>query len=1086
MAGRPWISVLGLLGGIFLHLDTKHAGSATDQYGNVHDFLLLQVATQRGKQLHQTESFLDTWSAFAPSFFQAQMMLLVLLACGAARAACQYIWPKTGDRRQSKSEDGKHVDDESVEKAHHSKGQASSSGLYRCELQVNGMTCSACSGTVERSLQGQTGVESASVSLVLEKATVCYDVAKVSAEQLCESVEDIGFDCAVVSQGPALALGHQGETALLHLEVPDEVMMNLGKTLGDIPGQLGWQILRRNIARITYIPSAIGARAILDRVRSDLPDHRIQCCPQRESDQTANLRRHSCNLWFHFRCSSLPAFLVFLITTIFPGFGIDLGAIDCGWFRIHIGTAIVLLMATPVQFVCGAEFHSHARVALGRGAPNMDVLVSVATNISYGYALIVLLAEACDAIHQGDHNDHLHMEMTSHGKNQPFTLGLGCHALHFFGMAPILISVVLAGKLIETCAKIRTLDSLVQLMACRTASAQIVIDESEETIPIELVQLGDTLRIFEGGKIPVDGTLCSGTSIWVDEAILTGESAPVEKKQGELILGGTAVVSGAGLMKATAVGSKTALGEITALMCSAQSTKTELQQVANIVASYFVTFVMAGAVLVFLTWFYAVWTHHVPLPHSMGEASFSTSALFAAQFGVAVLMVACPCAMGLATPTAVMVSTGVAAKMGCLVKSAEALEQGARVGAVVLDKTGTITAGQPFVSSLVLMPTPDCDMTELLKTAGVFPGDALSPASKTISDELPAATYLFVDDQDLACTVTELREFEQAFWRLVGTAEIGSDHPLAKCLVAAASSALGCSGFSKPDNFRYRIGRGASAEVAGGKVTVYVGSMAFLQESLAELKQSLCDDPRCAALEEWSVKMRASQHSVVMVFAKAHKRLQILGALALRDKLRPDAAETIKHLQTNLRIEVYMCTGDNATTARAIAEEVGISANHVFAEKLPKQKADIVEELKRAAVSGRKVCMVGDGVNDAPALAAADVGIAMDAATHLAAEAADVVMVGSELVVLASFLKLSQANLFTIRRNFVWAFIFNVCGLPLAAGLFYPRIVVPPLVAGLAMGLSSALVVSSSLLLTFFQPHVISPPIAASGCQKSG
>lgn len=1076
MAGYTWISVFGLLGGFCILLEAKYGGSATEQYENVHQCLLLQVATRRGKQLHQTESFLETWFASTPSFFQAQILLLVLLACGAACCGCQCVGWHAGDQRQTTSEDVKDVADNSVEKLHRTKGQASSraaGGLSKCELQVGGMTCSACSGTVERSLQCQPGVHSASVSLVLEKATVCYDMAAVNAEKLCEAVEDIGFDCGLVSQGPALALNDQEETADLHLEVPDEVMNDLGKILEDIPGQLGWRNPRENIARVTYRPSAIGARSILDRVQSALPQHRIQCAPQQESDQTSNLRRHSCKLWLNFRCSALPAFLVFLITTIFPGLGIDFGRIDCGLFSMHIATVVVLFLATPVQFICGAEFHSQARVALARGAPNMDVLVSVATSISYGYALLVLVSKFCDAIRQGDHHDHMHMEMASHGERHAFTLGLGCHALHFFGMAPILISVVLAGKLIETCAKIKTLDSLVQLMACRTASAQIVMDEAEKKIPTELVQLGDTLRIFEGGKVPVDGTLCSETSIWVNEAILTGESASVEKKQGELIMGGTTVVSGAGLMQATAIGSKTALGEIVALMTSAQSTKTELQQVANIVASYFVTSVMLGAFLVFLTWFYAVWTQHVPLPDSTGEASFSASALFAAQFGVAVLMVACPCAMGLATPTAVMVSTGVAAKMGCLVKSAEALEQGARVGVVVLDKTGTITAGQPFVSSVALTPLASSDVSELLKTAGVFPDEGLPPASAT-SSESPLITYLFDGNQGL----TEAKDlgFEQAFWWLVGTTEIGSDHPLAKCLVAAASSALGCSGFSKPDSFRYRIGRGACAEVASGKVTVYVGSMAFLQETCAELKQDLCDDPSCVALEKWSAQMRASRHSVVIVFANIQKRLQILGALALRDKLRPDALKTIEHLQTNLGIQVYMCTGDNATTAKAIAEEVGISSNRVYAEKLPKQKADIVEELKRGAAPGGKVCMVGDGVNDAPALAAADVGVAMDAATHLAAEAADVVMVGSELAVVASFLKLSKANLFTIRRNFIWAFIFNVCGLPLAAGLFYPRLVVPPLVAGLAMGLSSGLVVSSSLLLTFFQPHVIGPP----------
>jgi len=393
------------------------------------------------------------------------------------------------------------------------------------------------------------------------------------------------------------------------------------------------------------------------------------------------------------------------------------------------------------------------------------------------------------------------------------------------------------------------------------------------------------------------------------------------------------------------------------------------------------------------------------------------------------------------------------------VKSAEALEEGARVRTVVLDKTGTITEGAPRVSCALLS----------LPALAQLPDAAVAEGSSAVIAQLPPLRHLGGDPDPALLGDRTAEELERGFWHLVGAAEAGSDHPLAKCLTEAAKAATGCATFPAPEQFRYKVGRGVSAVLRG--VDVRVGSFAFLRDSLKELKQDLGEQAALAELEQWASERRGSCDSVMVVHAVVQKKVCLLGALAVRDAVRSDAVGTIRHLQEKLGVEVWMCTGDCASTARAIAKEVGIPEGRVQAEALPKQKADKVNALKLESKGA--VCFVGDGVNDAPALAAADIGIAIGAGAHLAMDAADVVLVRSELATLASYVKLSSDTKFTIMRNFAWAFVFNFCGLPVAAGVFYPRVVLPPLAAGLAMGLSSTFVVSSSLMLRFFQPPAL-------------
>lgn len=956
----------------------------------------------------------------------------------------------------------------------------------RCmELKIGGMTCSACSGTVERCLKNEKGVESAVVNLVLEKATVVFESSVTSESTLSEAVEDIGFESTILLSGSASELRDEG-SATLHLEMNESSTEEFGTACKDMKHVVSSQKVTDQVVKLTYRPAAVGARDLLADIRKKLPGACIYPAPPQNNGHTTDLQKHADALWFNLKWSIGPAFVVFIITVVLPSLNVDLGSIDCRGFHIQTATVVVLVLATPVQFFFGADFHVQARRALARRAPNMDVLVSLATHISFAYALLVLAEKTCKYMGQA-HMQHMSRPdhaMPSHGSHgSVLMIGLSCHALHFFGMAPILMAVVLCGKYIETKAKMQTMESLVQLMDCKSSTARLVTDESEEEVNVELVQVGDLLRLYDGCQVPVDGCLASDVPVWVNEAMLTGESKPAEKNKGSVLLGGSTVVTGSGLLKATMVGSKTALGEITTLISSAQGTKTRTQQLANTVASYFVTIVMACSVLVFGVWLHLAQKHLVNLPEDVDGTSTVEVLLFAAKFGVAVLMVACPCAMGLATPTAIMVATGVAAKMGCLVKSAEAFEAGQKVRLVVLDKTGTITQGTPGVSGVaisacVLMKighTEEGDSDTTMMDGSELSSDFGSDDFSVHSNDAPEKIDLCSADSGNRnksgagcphCLDEGQKLFPTAmrqFWRLVGAVETGSDHPIAKCLTEYSQQQV-CGPFPAAAGFHQKVGRGVGASVHG--VDVRIGSFAFLAESMQDCGQNFSADPAVADVKHWTDAGRASTDSVVVAHVVIEGKVQILGAISVCDVVRPDARNTISHLKRR-GIEVWMCSGDVAGTAHAIANIVGILPEHVCAEALPKHKADLVNELK-SRLGG--VCFVGDGVNDAPALAVADVGVAIGAGAHLAMNAADVVLVRSALAPLAAYLKLSRDTVTTIRRNYAWAFVFNFLGLPLAAGVFFPKIVLPPLVAGLAMGSSSALVVGSSLLLQFFRP----------------
>lgn len=595
------------------------------------------------------------------------------------------------------------------------------------------------------------------------------------------------------------------------------------------------------------------------------------------------------------------------------------------------------ILATPVQFYAGFQFYTGSYKALKNGSANMDVLVSLGTLSAYIYSIVLLI--------QGSMHS-------------------------YFEVAAVLITLVILGKTLEARAKGKTSEAIKKLIGLQAKTARVIRDGTEQDIPLEAVETGDLVLVRPGEKIPVDGVVKEGSSA-VDESMLTGESIPVSKQPGDTVIGATINKNGALKFEATKVGKDTALAQIIRLVEEAQGSKAPIQRVADQVSSYFVPVVVALAIITGIVWYFV-------------SGDFSRALV---GF-VSVLVIACPCALGLATPTAIMVGTGKGAEKGILIKGGEHLEKTHKLTAVVLDKTGTITKGQP-------------DVTDVIAFNG------------------------FVDKEILA---------------IAGSAEKNSEHPLAEAIVKAAQAAgLEINAVS---DFAAIPGHGIQAKV--GDRQVLLGNIKLMNRnnvSVGEVQEQI------QALE--------AEGKTVMTLAVNG---QLAGIVAVADTVKDHSAEAIAELQS-LGINVYMITGDNKRTADAIAGQVGIS--NVLAEVLPENKAQEVEKLKNA---GYVVGMVGDGINDAPALATADVGMAIGTGTDVAMEAADITLMRGDLRSIVASIKLSKATMGVIKQNLFWALIYNLLGIPLAA---YG--ILSPVIAGTAMALSSVSVVSNSLRLKTFK-----------------
>jgi P-type Cu+ transporter len=635
---------------------------------------------------------------------------------------------------------------------------------------------------------------------------------------------------------------------------------------------------------------------------------------------------------------------------------------------------LFLLLVTPVQFYVGRAYHIGAWKAIKRFTANMDVLISIGTNAAYFYSLAVLVARL-GGINFGDHL--------------------------YFETAAAIITLVKVGKYLEARAKGETSAAIKKLMNLTPKTAQVMRDGAEQEIPVDAVRVGDVLVVRPGERIPVDGVVLTGSSS-IDESMLTGESIPVEKNIGDKVLGGTVNKTGAFTFEARKVGKETALAQIVKLVEDAQTSKAPIQKLADQISAIFVPIVLVIAALTFVGW----WIFGP-------EGSFT----FALVNAIAVLIIACPCALGLATPTAIMVSTGRGAELGVLIRSAEALETAHKLNAIVLDKTGTLTQGKPTVTDVVVVPT-----RQVAELAGA----------------------------NLGLSHREGRLSKDELLKLVASAERFSEHPLGQAIVEYAN-AQGIS-LAPAVDFSALAGHGIRARVDSRDVVIG-NSKLMVDEKINTI-----------ALDKLATKLADEGKTPMFVAVDG----QATGIIAVADTLKPEAREAVQQLQ-KMNVDVYMLTGDNQRTAAAIAKQVGIT--HFFAEVLPEQKEQKVRELQ---AQRKIVAMVGDGINDAPALAAADVGIALGTGTDVAMEAADITLMRGDLRGVVTAIQLSHATMRTIYANYFWAFAYNVAGIPVAAGLLYPffGILLNPIIAAAAMAFSSIFVVTNSLRLRQFQPRI--------------
>jgi Cu+-exporting ATPase len=809
--------------------------------------------------------------------------------------------------------------------------------VKRIDLPVEGMSCASCVLKVEEGLKHTTGVQTVAVNFAAQRAAIAYDPDEVSTGRFVDVVRSLGYDVPVRS----VQLPVRGMSCASCVEKVEHALSGVD---GVLRASVNLASERATVEALATTPVAALRRAVRDAGYE---------APEVEGEAAEDYERAA-------RAREIATLRRKLIVGTLLSIPVLWGSLHhMGLHQIWIPELlkswyVQLILATPVQFWVGWQFYRGAWAMAKHRTTDMNTLIAVGTSAAYLYSVVATFFP------------------------QAFRAG-GLEPEVYYETAAIIIVLILLGRFLEARAKGQTSEAIRKLMSLQVPTARIIRPEGEVEVSVDEVVAGDLIVVRPGEKVPVDGVIRDGRSA-LDESMLTGESLPVEKGPGDEVIGATLNKTGAFTFTATKVGRDTMLAQIIRLVQEAQGSKAPIQRLADRVAAYFVPAVMVLAALTFLSWLV-----FGPEP----------SLTYALVTFVAVLIIACPCALGLATPTAIMVGTGRGAEQGVLIKSGEALEGAHRTNTIVLDKTGTLTRGVPSV-------------TDVRALNGFGEADVL---------------------------------------RLAASAEWGSEHPLGEAIVRRANEQS--LPLTRPERFEAVPGRGIAADVEG--------------------RQLLVGNP--LLLSERGVALDGAQESGDG-FAREGKTPMYVavdgrpaGIVAVADTLKPKSGEVVTALR-RMGLDVVMLTGDNRVTAGAIAKQVGVE--HYLAEVLPEHKAD---EVKKLQAAGRRVAMVGDGINDAPALAQADLGIAIGAGTDVAIESADIVLIGEDLGGILTALKLSRQTMRTIKQNLFWAFFYNVVLIPLAAGLLYPlfRILLNPMLAALAMAFSSVSVVTNSLRLRWFK-----------------
>ena len=852
----------------------------------------------------------------------------------------------------------------------------------RIVLPIEGMTCASCAATVQEALTGASGVTSAGVNFATNKAAIEYDAAQTNVAQLIKTVRDAGYNCGKASVTFGIVDLHYAPSV-----TPLE--QSLSRVLGVIRAVANQAT---ETATVDYVPGVVSAEDLEKAVGAAGFEVAAPIAAEDplERERIARSREIRTLTWKFVAAAAVT--IVAMIGSMLLMADRPMGengtmkqvdllgrllmpvavwlrdwvagqgwgpALDLSW--IKWGLAVVTL---PVVAWSGQQFYKGTWSGIRHRTADMNTLIGVGTGAAYVYSLIATAAPG-------------------------IFLRAGLPADVYYEAVAAIIALVLLGRLLEARAKGRTSEAIRRLATLRAKAAHVVRERQEVDIPVEAVVVGDLVIVKPGEKVPVDGIVTEGASA-VNESMLTGEPIPVGKKPGDEVIGGTLNTTGSITFRATRVGKETALGQIVQLVEDAQATKAPIQKLADRVAGLFVPIVIAIAIAAFVAWF------------DLGPSPEARALVFATVAFVSVLIIACPCALGLATPTAILVGTGRAAEYGILIRSGEALERLANARTVLLDKTGTITEGKPTVTHIVTAKKPD--------------GTPISPA-----DVLKWAASV----------------------------EQRSEHPLAVAILKAAEDKQ--VSLLPVEKFAAMEGRGVRGTV--DRRIIEVISLRHARERSLELGSLGADADRLAA---------QGRSPVICVVNNT-----VYAVIAISDAIKPTSKTAVELLKRR-GIAVVMVSGDSRKGAEAVAAEVGIE--EIIAEVLPSQKADLVKKLQRQAGGGH-IVMVGDGINDAPALAQANVGIAIGTGTDIAMEASDVTLIRGDLRAVFTAIELARRTMRTIRWNLIWAFGYNVLLIPVAAGILYPVTgwLLSPVLASAAMAWSSLSVVLNSLTLRAFK-----------------